>query len=56
MAPSAPISATNTIYVVDSPSDFRRTLAQIQFYDVPIPQVDLEVQLLELMNVNPRWL
>lgn len=43
---------TNTIYVNDSPSDFRRVLAQIQFYDVPAPQVDVEVTLLELTNVD----
>lgn len=45
-------AVTNTIYVNDSPSDFRRVLAQIEFYDIPAPQVDVEVTLIELTNVD----
>lgn len=45
-------AATNTIYVQDSPSDFRRVLAQIQFYDIPVPQIDLEISIVELTTVD----
>lgn len=45
-------ATTNTIYVQDSPSDFRRVLAQIEFYDVPAPQLDLEVSVIELTEVD----
>lgn len=44
--------STNTIFIRDSPSDFRRVLAQIEFYDVPAPQVDVEVSIIELTNVD----
>jgi type II secretory pathway component GspD/PulD (secretin) len=43
---------TNTIYVQDSPSDFLRVFAQIQFYDIPAPQIDLEVSIIELAEVD----
>lgn len=45
-------AATNTIYVSDSPSDFRRVFAQIQFYDIPAPQLAVEVSIIELTEVN----
>ncbi|MDX2177458.1 MAG: hypothetical protein SF028_13415 [Candidatus Sumerlaeia bacterium] len=45
-------AATNTIFVIDSPSDFRRDLAQIEFYDVPAPQLDVEVTVVELTEVD----
>ena len=48
--------ATNTIYLTDSPSDFRRVMSTIQFYDVPIPQVDVEVLLVELTKVDQTQL
>lgn len=44
--------STNTIYVQDSPSDFKRVLAQIQFYDIPVPQIDMEVTLIQLTNTD----
>jgi len=40
--------ATNTIYYRDSASDFIRGLAVVKFMDVPVPQVELEVQVFEL--------
>jgi len=49
-------AATNTIYVQDSPSDFRRVLSHIQFYDIPIPQIDLEVTIVELTTVDDTTL
>lgn len=49
-------AATNTIYVQDSPSDFRRVLAQIEFYDVPAPQLDVEVSIIELTEVDQTTL
>lgn len=45
-------STTNTLYVHDSPSDFRRVLAQIEFYDIPAPQIDVEVSIIELTDVD----
>ncbi len=45
-------SDTNTIYVQDSPSDFKRVLSQIQFYDIPVPQIDIEVTIIELTKVD----
>lgn len=45
-------AATNTIYVQDSPSDFRRVLAQIEFYDIPVAQLDVEVSIIELTEVD----
>lgn len=45
-------ASTNTIYVEDSPSDFRRVLSQIQFYDIPVPQLDVEVLIYELTEVD----
>jgi hypothetical protein len=45
-------AATNTIYVSDSPSDFRRVIAQIQFYDIPVPQLDLEISVIELTDLD----
>lgn len=45
-------SDTNTIYVQDSPSDFRRVLAQIEFYDIPSPQIDVEVSIIELTDID----
>lgn len=49
-------AATNTLHIQDSPSDFRRVLAQVQFYDVPIPQIDLEVTIVELTEVDDTTL
>ncbi len=40
--------ATNTIYFRDSASDFGRGLAVVKFMDVPVPQVELEVEIFEL--------
>jgi hypothetical protein len=45
-------SATNTIYFSDSPSDFRRVFAQLQFYDIPAPQLSVEVSIIELTELN----
>lgn len=45
---SAVDEATNTIYYRDSASDFSRGLAVIKFMDVPIPQVELEIEIFEL--------
>lgn len=45
-------AATNTLYVSDSPSDFRRVIAQIQFYDIPVPQLDLEISVIELTDID----
>jgi len=45
---SAVDEATNTIYYRDSASDFGRGLAVIKFMDVPVPQVELEIEIVEL--------
>lgn len=45
-------AGTNTIYVQDSPSDFRRVFANIQFYDIPAPELNIEVQLIELNELE----
>ncbi len=45
-------AATNTIYFQESPSDFKRVFASILFADIPIPQVDLELQLIELTEID----
>jgi type II secretory pathway component GspD/PulD (secretin) len=44
--------ATNTVYIQDSPSDFLRDLAQIQFYDIPVPQVSVELKIVELLVLD----
>ncbi len=41
-------AATNTLYFRDSASDFGRGLAVVRFMDVPIPQVEFEVEIFEL--------
>ena len=41
---------TNTIYFQESPSDFRRVYSAIRFVDIPVSQIDLEVQLVELTD------
>jgi type II secretory pathway component GspD/PulD (secretin) len=43
---------TNTVYVQESPSDFVRVLAQIQFYDIPAPQVAVKVKIVELNELD----
>ena len=43
---------TNSLYLVDSPSDFARVISTIQFFDVQIPEVDVELQLVELTEVD----
>src|SRR5690606_31022831 len=35
--------ATNTIFISDSPSDFLNDFGQLQFYDIPTPQVEVDV-------------
>lgn len=44
-------AATNTIYFQESPSDFKRVFASILFSDIPFPQVDLDLQLVELTQL-----
>lgn len=39
---------TNTIFIEDSPSDIEREFLTIQFYDVPPPQVEFEVRIVEI--------
>lgn len=39
---------TNTLYVEDSASDFEREFITVQFYDVPPPQVEFEVRIVEI--------
>lgn len=45
-------ATTNTLYVQDSPSDFKRVLAQIEFYDIPVAQLDVEVSVIELTEID----
>lgn len=45
-------ATTNTVHIQDSPSDFRRVLAQVQFYDIPAPQINIEMSLIELTNID----
>jgi hypothetical protein len=44
--------ATNVIYFQESPSDFKRVFASILFADIPVPQVDLDVLLIELTELD----
>jgi type II secretory pathway component GspD/PulD (secretin) len=44
--------ATNTLYAHESPSDFVRVLAQIQFYDIPVPQVAIDLKIVELNELD----
>ena len=45
-------NSTNTIYIQDSPSDFGRVLAHIEFFDIPSPQIDLGVEVIELTEID----
>lgn len=44
--------ATNTIYFQESPSDFKRVFGSILFADIPVPQIDLDLQLIELTEID----
>lgn len=44
--------ASNTIYFQESPSDFMRVYSSILFADQPIPQVDMEVTMIEVTNLD----
>jgi hypothetical protein len=43
---------TNTLYIQDSVSDSVGDLAYAEFYDVPAPQIDFEVQIIEVSDEN----
>jgi type II secretory pathway component GspD/PulD (secretin) len=47
---------TNTIYFQESPSDFKRVYSSILFTDIPQPEIDLELTVVELTEVNDREL
>jgi type II secretory pathway component GspD/PulD (secretin) len=47
---------TNTIYFQESPSDFKRVYSSILFTDIPQPEIDLELTVIELTAVNDREL
>ncbi len=44
--------STNTLFVLDSVSDSRGDLAYVEFYDVPPPQVEFDVQVIEVRQDN----
>ncbi|HPB29901.1 MAG TPA: hypothetical protein PLB62_00425 [Candidatus Sumerlaeota bacterium] len=39
---------TNSIWIKDSISDFKKDLATLKFYDVPVPQVSLDIEIVEV--------
>ena len=43
---------TNTLFILDSVSDSVGDLAYAEFYDVPAPQIDFEVQVIEVSEEN----
>jgi hypothetical protein len=43
---------TNTLYIQDSVSDSVGDLAYAEFYDVPAPQIDFEVQIIEVADAD----
>lgn len=43
---------TNTLYIQDSVSDSVGDLAYAEFYDVPAPQIDFEVQIIEVSEAD----
>ncbi|MDX2176488.1 MAG: hypothetical protein SF028_08450 [Candidatus Sumerlaeia bacterium] len=45
-------SETNTLYLSETPSGFRRVFSQVLFYDVPTAQLAIEVQFIELLRVD----
>lgn len=47
---------TNSVWIKDSGSDFRRDLNTLKFYDVPVPQVTLDVELIEVETDNNKKL
>jgi type II secretory pathway component GspD/PulD (secretin) len=43
---------TNTVFLADSPSDFKRVISTLQFYDVPTPEIDLETWVVEINDLD----
>lgn len=41
---------TNTLFLKDSVSDSRKSLAFLEFFDVPTPQVEFDVQIIEVSD------
>jgi type II secretory pathway component GspD/PulD (secretin) len=47
---------TNSVWIKDSVSDFKKDLATLKFYDIPIPQVALDLEVIEMENINDKSL
>ncbi|MBN1902948.1 hypothetical protein JW926_16615 [Candidatus Sumerlaeota bacterium] len=47
---------TNSVWIKDSVSDFKKDLATLKFYDVPIPQVALDLEVVEMENADDKSL
>ena len=43
---------SNTLFITETPSGFKRVFSQVLFYDVPSPQLAVEVQFVELTRIE----